>query len=55
MRTYVTDINHNLDNIRDLLKKDTPYIWDESMQNEFNTIKVILKFPLGLKPFNSTI
>ena len=52
MRTYLPDFNHSLDNIRKLLKKDTPYIWDESMQKEFMKIKEILRSPMGLKPFN---
>ena len=52
MRTYLPDFNLSLDNFRKLLKKDTPYMWEESMHKEFDKIKDILKFPLGLKPFN---
>ena len=52
MHTYLPDFNHSLNNISKLLKKDTPYIWDESMLKEFEKIKEILKSPMGLKPFN---
>merc|ERR1712112_457289 len=35
-----------------LLKKDTPYVWDQLMQDEFEAIKQLLRSPLGLQPFN---
>ena len=52
MRNYLPDFNHSLVNINQLRKKDTPYIWDQEMQKEFEKIKEILQSPLGLKPFN---
>ena len=52
MRNYMPDNNHSLININRLLKKDIPFIWDESMQKEFDKIKEILQSPMGLKPFN---
>ena len=39
MRNYLPDFNHSLVNINRLLKKDTPYIWDQEMQKEFEKIK----------------
>ena len=35
-----------------LLRKDVPYILDQNLQAEFNSIKQILRSPLGLKPYN---
>ena len=35
-----------------LLKKDVPYIWDKTLQDEFEAIKEILRSPIGLKPYN---
>ena len=49
MRNYLPDFNHSLDNIRKLLKKDTPYIWDESMYKEFKKNKINPKIPIWNK------
>ena len=38
--------------MQQLLRKDTPYVWDQNLQAEFDGIKQILKSPLGLKPCN---
>ena len=35
-----------------LLRKEVPFIWDQTLQAELEGIKQILKSPLGLKPFN---
>ena len=35
-----------------LLRKDVPYVLDQTLQAEFNGIKKILRSPLGLKPYN---
>ena len=38
--------------MQSLLRKDTPYIWNNNLQAEFYGVKQILKSPMGLKPFN---
>ena len=35
-----------------LLKKDTPFIWDKTINDEFEAIKEILRSPIGLRPYN---
>ena len=41
-----------MSNLQKLMKKDQHYVWDETMQADFDQIKDMLKSPLGLKPFN---
>ena len=53
MRMYVPDLNHSIENMKSLLKKDVKFIWDEQMDKEFKKIKEILKSPLGLKPYRN--
>merc|ERR1711867_220020 len=52
LRAYIPDYNHSVSHMQTLLKKETPYVWDQLMQNEFEAIKQLLKSPLGLQPFN---
>ena len=52
LRHYVPDYQHSVDNMQKLLRKEVPFIWDQSLQAEFEGVKQILKSPLGLKPFN---
>ena len=35
-----------------LARREVPFIWDQTLQTEFEGIKQILKSLLGLKPFN---
>ena len=52
LRHYVPDYQHSVDNMQKLLRKEVPFIWDQTLQAEFEGIKQILKSPLGQKPFN---
>merc|ERR1711895_144484 len=53
LRLYIPDYQHSVSQMQQLLRKDTPYVWDKNIQAEFNGINEILKSPLGLKPFNN--
>ena len=46
------DFQHAMSNIQKLLRKGVPYIWDNTMQQDFEKIKDILRSPLGLKLLN---
>ena len=52
MRNFMPDFSHSMSNLQKLLKKGVPYIWDNTMQQDFDQIKDMLKSPLGLKSFN---
>merc|ERR1711867_197530 len=52
LRHYIPDYNHSVSQMQSLLKKDTPYLWDKNMQAEFEGIKLSLRLPMGLQPFN---
>ena len=39
LRHYIPDYNHSVSHMQTLLKKDTPYVWDNLMQAEFEVIK----------------
>ena len=51
LRTFIPDVTQSTDTLRKLLKRDTPYNWDESMNNEFLKIKEILQAPMTLQAF----
>merc|ERR1711867_269804 len=51
---YMPDYQHSVSQMQQLLRKDTPYVWNKNLQAEFDGIKQILKIPLGLKPFNKS-
>merc|ERR1712240_84914 len=51
---YLPDFAHTVEDMHKLLKKDTPFVWDVTLQKQFEKIKEILKSPLGLKPFNKS-
>ena len=46
MRDYLPDFAHSTTNMTKLLKKDVPYIWDKTLQDEFEAIKEILRSPI---------
>ena len=48
LRNYMPDFQHSMSNLQKLLRKGVPYIWDNTMQQDFNQIKDILRSPLGL-------
>ena len=48
MRHFMPDFSHSMSNLQKLLKKGVPYIWDSTMQQDFDQIKDMLKSPLGL-------
>ena len=52
LRMYLHEFAHTVEDMHKLLKKDTPFVWDLTLQQQFEKIKEILKSPLGLKPFN---
>ena len=54
LRMYLPDFAHTVEDMNKLLKKDTLFVWDVTLQKQFEKIKEILKSPLGLKPFNKT-
>ena len=51
---YLPDFTHTVEDMHKLLKKDTLFVWDQKVQQDFEKIKEILKSPLGLKPFNKS-
>ena len=54
LRMYLPDYTHTVEDMHKLLKKNTPFVWDCKLQQDFEKIKDILKSPLGLKPFNKS-
>ena len=48
MRDYLPDLSHSTANMTKLLRKDTPFIWDKILNDEFEAIKGILRSPIGL-------
>ena len=51
---YLPDFAHTVEDMNKLFKKDTPFVWDVTLQKQFEKIMEILKSPLGLKPFNKS-
>ena len=47
LRQYMPDFSHSMSNLQKLMKKDTHYVWDDTMQTDFDQIKDMLKSPLG--------
>ena len=42
MRHFMPDFSHSMSNLQKLLKKGVPYIWDSTMQQDFDQIKDML-------------
>ena len=49
---YLPDYQHTVEDMRKLLSKDVPFVWDKKLMDDFERIKEILKSPLDLKLFN---
>ena len=44
---YLPDYAHTVEDMHKLLKKDTPFVWDLKLQQDFEKIKEILKVHMG--------